>query len=95
MQAPDDVDPLLSIDELALTAGVSRTRVARLVALGIVDPVEPDPPRFSPAIAIRLRRMFRLHRDLGVNIVGTAIILDLLDRLERMESDLASLPHGM
>jgi hypothetical protein len=27
--------------------------------------------------------MLRLHRDLGVNLIGAAIIVDLVERLER------------
>lgn len=91
MTVPREHERLLSIDELALAAGASRARVARLVALGIVDPVEPDSASFTAGTAIRLRRMFRLHRDVGVNIVGAAIILDLMDRLERTESRLVPL----
>jgi hypothetical protein len=40
-------------------------------------------PTFSAAMASRLRRMLRLHRDLGVNFTGAAIIVDLLERRER------------
>jgi len=32
----------------------------------------------------RLRRMQRLRADLGVNLVGAAIIVDLVERLEQM-----------
>jgi len=34
--------------------------------------------------------MLRLHRDLGVNLTGAAIIVDLVDQLERMERDSAT-----
>lgn len=95
MTVPREHERLLSIDELALTVGASRARVARLVALGIVDPVEPDSASFTAGTAIRLRRMFRLHRDVGVNIVGAAIILDLIDRLERTESKLVPLRRSI
>jgi MerR HTH family regulatory protein len=33
--------------------------------------------------------MLRLHRDLGVDFTGAAIIVDLLERLERLEAELA------
>jgi hypothetical protein len=33
--------------------------------------------------------MLRLHGDLGVNLVGAAIIVDLLERLDRLEVELA------
>ena len=36
----------------------------------------------------RLRKMLRLHSDLGVDLYGIAIILDLLERLESLESEL-------
>jgi hypothetical protein len=32
--------------------------------------------------------MLRLHGDLGVGLIGAAIIVDLLERLERVEAEL-------
>jgi hypothetical protein len=49
----------------------------------------PEVSRFSAAAAARLRRMLRLHRDLGVTLVGAAIVVDLLERLDRVERELA------
>ncbi|MBS4023597.1 MAG: hypothetical protein KGZ79_14470 [Dethiobacter sp.] len=40
---------------------------------------------------IRLHKFFRLRGNLGVNDAGAAIILDLLDRIERLQADLRSL----
>ena len=74
----------LSGDELAAAAGISPARLARLVRLGLVEPTAPGTSRFTAATAARLRRMLRLHGDLGVNLVGAAIIVDLLERLERL-----------
>jgi hypothetical protein len=42
-------------------------------------------------MATRLKRMLRLHNDLGVNLTGVAIIADLLERLDRMETELRRL----
>ena len=85
-----DVTPrsevLLSIDELASSVGVSRVRLIRLVQLGLVEPVAPDTLEFTATTAARLSRMLRLRRDLGVNLAGAVIILDLVDRLERRTS---------
>jgi hypothetical protein len=79
----------LTRDELAAAAGITPGRLARLIRLGLVEPVAPEPLEFTAATALRLRRMLRLHGDLGVNWVGASIILDLLERLERLESELA------
>jgi chaperone modulatory protein CbpM len=75
----------LSSEELAAAAGISLATLARLVSVGLVEPTADERGRslmFSAATATRLRRMLRLHRDLGVNITGAAIIVDLVERLE-------------
>ena len=82
-------DLSLSGEELATTAGITRARLARLVRLGLIEPSGPPPTEFTAATAARLKRMLRLHDDLGVNLVGASIIADLLDRLERVEAELA------
>jgi len=40
---------------------------------------------------MQVRRMQRLHRDLGVNFAGAAIILDLVGRIERLNRELAEM----
>jgi len=40
---------------------------------------------------LRLRRMARLRRDLGVNFAGAAVIVDLVDRIEELNRDLAEM----
>jgi chaperone modulatory protein CbpM len=79
----------LSGEDLAAAAGISRTRLARLVRLGLVEPDTAEASRFTAGTVGRLRLMLRLHRDLGVNFTGAAIIVELLERLERLEADLA------
>ena len=86
----------LSVDELATACGISRTRIIRLVRLGLVEPVAPEAGTFDAGCAARVRRMLRLHGQLGVNLTGAAIVVDLLERLERLETELAQLrnPKG-
>ena len=69
-----------------LASGVGPAQFLRLVRLGIVEPAN-----LTTSSAARLRRMLRLQRDLGVNPAGAAIILDLVDRLDRLEAELAEL----
>src|SRR5262245_59470959 len=75
----------LTTAELAAAAGIGASRLARLVELGLVEPAEPGATEFTAAAAERLMRMLRLHRDLGVNLVGAAIIVDLVERLAELE----------
>jgi hypothetical protein len=84
----------LTREELAAVCGISAARLDRLIRLGLVEPAVPAPPEFTAATALRLRRMLRLHADLGVSLVGASIIVDLLERLERLESELARYRGG-
>jgi hypothetical protein len=89
---PHRGERLLSREELAAAAGISPGRLARLVQLGLVEPSAPAPREFTAAAAVRLRRMLRLHGDLGVDLVAAAIIADLLERLDRLEAELGRRP---
>jgi MerR-like DNA binding protein len=80
---------LLSPEQLATVCGVSLVRLSRLVRLGVVEPDAAGSQGFSVASAVRLRKMLRLRDDLGVNLAGAEIIVDLLGRLDRLEADLA------
>jgi hypothetical protein len=79
----------ISEEQLAISVGISRARLARLHRLGLL---EPDP--FTVTTASRLRRMLRLHRDLGVNLIGCAIILELLEQIEQLQAAPAALDEG-
>ena len=81
-------DVHLSFEELAEAAGLSAVALGRLVHRGLIEPDVPGTGDFAADAAARLRRMLRLHRDLGVNLTGAAIIVDLLERIERLEAKL-------
>jgi hypothetical protein len=85
---------LLSAHELATIAGINGAMLARLVRLGIVEPVAPGGTEFPAGCAPRVKRMLRLRLELGVNLPGAAIIVDLLERLARMDAELGRLRAG-
>ena len=87
VQAPA-VEVRLTAGELATAAGVSVARLARFVRLGLVEASPPGSGTFAAGSAARLRRMLRLRADLGVNLVGAAIVVDLLERLDDLEAEL-------
>jgi chaperone modulatory protein CbpM len=41
----------------------------------------------------RIEAAFRIHNDLGVNLEGVALALDLLEQLETLKQELAVLRH--
>jgi MerR family transcriptional regulator, heat shock protein HspR len=84
----------LTRTELAAAVGIRPTLLTRLVQLGLVEPVAPGAAEFPAASVSRLRRMLRLRAELGVNLTGAAIIVDLLERLERLEAELDRARRG-
>ncbi len=75
----------LSAQQLADRASISIVWLMALVERGLVEPSDPDTGEFTAVTAIRVRRMVRLRADLGVSFVGAAIIVDLLERIDRLE----------
>lgn len=92
-----DLDEPLTFDVLAETVGTRRSLVMRLAEHGLIETVssEPDEPRVPRRVVIKLRRMQRLRRDLGVNYAGAAVILDLVRRIEQLNRELAEMHHRM
>jgi hypothetical protein len=81
----------LSEEQLATACGLSAPRLARLVRHGVVEPDPPGSRRFTVTTAARVKRMLRLRADLGVNLAGAMVIVDLLARLERADEELTRL----
>jgi chaperone modulatory protein CbpM len=75
----------LSLEEVATRCDLHPLLVERFVALGLIAPVEGELERFAPEVTLRLQRALRLHRDLGLNYNGAALVLELLDRIEALE----------
>ncbi|MDH3601287.1 MAG: chaperone modulator CbpM [Candidatus Tectomicrobia bacterium] len=75
----------LSLEEVAARCGLHPLLVERLVALGLIDPVEGESNRFAPAATLRLQRALRLRRDFSLSYNGVALVLELLDRIEALE----------
>jgi len=87
-----DVDEPLSFDAVAEIVGARRSLVVRLAQQGLIETIDSETEALLPRRAImQVRRMQRLHRDLGVNFAGAAIILDLVGRIERLNRELAEM----
>jgi chaperone modulatory protein CbpM len=84
----------LTLDELAEATGISRSSVARLARLGLVPAEGTQPPEFPAAVALRLQRMLRLRRELELDLTSAAMLADLLERMDRLEAELARLRGG-
>ena len=95
-RADFNLDELLTFEVVAETVGARTSLVSRLARQGLIETVETETGELLlPRRAIlRLRRMQRLHRDLGVNLTGAAIILDLVMRMRQLNRELAETHKG-
>lgn len=73
----------LTLDDVALRAGMHAELIERLVQFGLVTPIEQEGSQlvFDPSVVSRLRTIARLRGGLGVNLAGVSVILDLVDKL--------------
>ncbi len=73
----------LTLDDLALHAGMHPALIERFVECGLVTPIEQEGTQlfFDPSGVSRLRTISRLREALGVNLAGISLILDLIDKL--------------
>lgn len=76
---------LFSIEQVAVRCGVETTYVQRLVQVGVIEPDPTHPEQFRPEVTLRVQKVVRLDRDLGVNPEGAAVILDLLEYIDQLE----------
>ncbi len=81
------------IGQLCTYLRVERHWIVELVDAGVIEPRGPAPEAWSfPASAlVRARATARLVNDLGVNLAGVALILDLIEERRRLERRLEEL----
>lgn len=92
-----DLEEPLTFDVVAETVGARRSLLLRLAERGLIDTVtsDADEPRLPRRVVIQIRRMQRLRRDLGVNFAGAAVILDLVERIEQLNRELAEMQRRL
>ncbi|VAW79767.1 hypothetical protein MNBD_GAMMA13-811 [hydrothermal vent metagenome] len=86
-------DMNLSLADLCRVCQLPADRVFELVEEGVVEPVgrESEQWRFHGISVRRVRCAQRLEQDLGVNVAGAALALELLEELERLRMRLRRL----
>jgi chaperone modulatory protein CbpM len=80
---------VLSVSDLSRMIRVDERHIVELVEEGVLSVLEIDASewRFSGASLRRARVALRLEHDLGLNLPGVALALDLLEELERLRRE--------
>jgi chaperone modulatory protein CbpM len=83
-------DGSLTLGQLCRACGVHADWVIGLVEEGIIEPDGKEMRlwRFSGVSLVRARSALRLQRDLGVNLAGIGLALDLMEELENLRTQL-------
>ena len=79
-----------SLDDLCRACAAQAGRIIELVDEGLLSPAGSAPAqwRFTGVHLQRARVALRLESDLGVNLAGAALALELLDELESLRTRL-------
>jgi chaperone modulatory protein CbpM len=94
-QAPHLLDERdwIGADQVCHLCRIELTAVVELADLGIVSPrgYEPEQWQFPATQLPRLRTVGRLMRDLGLNVSGAALAVELLEEQHHLERRLRRL----
>jgi len=74
----------LTLIEITEACSLSTEQIVELVKEGVLDPIGEEPMdwRFHGTSLTKARVAMRLQKDLGLNLAGVALALDLLDEIE-------------
>jgi MerR family transcriptional regulator/heat shock protein HspR len=78
-----------TVETLADRVGLHPTVIERFIACGLLEPSARDGDRlyFDATAVPRLHTIGRLRDNLGINIAGIAVVLDLLDKLRALQRE--------
>lgn len=90
-QVPGSGD--MAWEEFVEITGVNPEHLREIVALGWIETSAPHPPAlmFHDADIYRVRKLERICGDFELPVIGGTIIVDLLDRIDRLQRMLAEL----
>ena len=85
-------DCSFTLAELSTACSVRTEYIIELVEEGIVEPREQQREQqhwtFSGRSLARARKARRLQRDLGINLAGAALVLDMMEEIEQLRQRL-------
>ena len=91
----DDAEEI-TLADLSRACRVHAEWVMELVEEGVIEPRGKDGPQwhFAATTVVRVQKAQRLHSDLGINLPGVALALQLLDRIDALEARVRQASRG-
>lgn len=83
----------LTLADLCRACTVPAEWIVELVDIGVLEPLgrEPSRWRFGGASLHRARIALRLQRDIGIDLAGAALALELLDEIKSLRARLRAM----
>lgn len=82
----------LTLEQVAVLTGTNQRQVDRMLSFELIKPLEDvDEEIFDVNVIGKVRKLLRLHHDLGVSWASMGLVLDLLDRIDELENHLSKL----
>ena len=84
----------LTLDDLCRACSAQTDTIIELISEGVIDSTAtrpdqlPEQWRFTGLHLHRAKVAVRLHRDLGVNFAGAALVLELMDEMQALREKL-------
>lgn len=88
-----ELQTALTLDEVSRTCAVQTGFIIELIEEGVIAPIaghEPDSWRFTGLQLRHVTVASRLQRDLGINLAGAALVLQLLDEIETLRAQMTA-----
>ncbi|HFD11532.1 MAG TPA: MerR family transcriptional regulator [Crenotrichaceae bacterium] len=88
----------VSLAELCRSCSLPAEQIVTMIEHGIIEPIESHITitrwQFTGDCLLRVKTAVRLQHDLGVNLAGAALALELLDEVRSLRYQVASLQRN-
>jgi DNA-binding transcriptional MerR regulator len=84
----------LTVEGLSRFSRLSISTLRQLAQRGLIAPLSEEPSLFPQENIRRVAKIERLRTQLQLNLDSLEVVLRLLDRMEEMEREIASLRRG-
>ena len=83
----------LPLETLATYTNLHPNVIECFVEYGLIEPAERIGKQllFDDSAVLKVQKAMRLRSDLGINLAGIAVILDLVDRVRQLQREIESL----
>lgn len=76
--------------ELSEISVIELSFLNKMIEEGVIEPKVTEPlPKFDFRALKRAEKASRLYNDLSINLEGVSLILDLLEKIQTLEQELA------